>query len=86
MNCSKCGKEMENGTMQMALAYGVGGGVRWFKTGDKRHLLGTGGEILPFVPYGLDQANGFLCRDCRLVTLELPEDYARASYKVLTST
>jgi len=63
---------MEDGTFQMAIAWGVGGGVKWIKKGEKVHkFLGIGGERLPFAPWGQDEVDGHLCRECGMLTLEL---------------
>ncbi len=72
MNCPKCGMTMEPGALQVALDPKIGGGARWFREGEKRNRLGTGGEVLPLAPFMWDEMSGYLCRGCELLVLNWP--------------
>ena len=69
---------MEDGALQVALDAKIGGGVRWFREGSKRNRLGTGGEVLPLMPFGLDELDGHFCRECKLLVLQWPNSSENA--------
>jgi hypothetical protein len=85
MNCPNCGKEMEPGALQVALDPKIGGGARWFREGERRNRLGTGGEQLPLLPFMWDEMSGYMCRDCRLLVLSWPGSEEREEDNVPSS-